>query len=276
MTADGSFERAVEAFRTLESGSVIAVGGYLDQNVPVALLCALAQAGVRDLTVVAAPSAGLGVDLLISAGAVAKVVCPYVGFEGRGAPPALVRAVERGTLKRVLCDQQLLMGGLRAASFGLPFVPIHRTGADIENESPLAATVGNPFGEGEEVYCARSIAIDATLVHAQSHDASGNLVYEGSQFMDHLMLTAGRRGFASTDSGPLVDAEGSHRGSHIPSIWTEQVWTFPAGACPTASHGRYGVRADILDAYLSKEREASGGGFEYLWSVIQGSGGGSS
>ncbi|ODU07414.1 MAG: hypothetical protein ABS81_01270 [Pseudonocardia sp. SCN 72-86] len=247
---------------SISSGMTIAVGGYLEQNVPVALLLAVADSGVRDLTVVAAPSASLGVDLLVAAGAVDRVICPYVGFEGRGAGPALQREVASRRVERELCDQEILVAGLRAAAQGCSCAPVLETGSDSVHESPRVRTVSSPF-DGSSLTLAAALPIDVTLLHAQVGDQSRNLCYWGSPFLDLMFAQASAQVLATVDTLVPVTSL-AVTGPTISGVWVDAVAVCRDGAWPTASHGTYPEDKDAVEDYLRHEKEAPGSGVERL------------
>ncbi|WP_158703508.1 CoA transferase subunit A [Pseudonocardia dioxanivorans] len=246
----------------ITSGATVAVGGYLEQNVPVDLLLAVADAGVRDLTVVAAPSASLGVDLLVAAGVVSRVICPYVGFEGRGAGPALQREVAAGRVERELCDQEILVAGLRAAAQGCSCAPVLETGSDSVHESPRVRSVRSPF-DGSPLVLAEALPVDVTLLHAQIGDQSRNLAYWGSPFLDLMFAQASRRVLATVDTLVPVTSL-AMPGPTISGIWVDSVVARPGGAWPTASHGTHPEDKAAVEDYLRLEKETAGAGVDLL------------
>src|SRR5258708_22791016 len=70
-----------EAVALIKSGDVVIVGGFGTVNHPMPIIRALVRRKVKSLTVIGAATAGLEIDLLISAGCVRKVIAPYIGAE---------------------------------------------------------------------------------------------------------------------------------------------------------------------------------------------------
>jgi glutaconate CoA-transferase subunit A len=260
--------RLAEALHAIvKSGQTISIGGYFEQNVPMAMLAGIAELGVSNLTVVAAPSASIGVDYLVGTGAVTRVICPYVGFEGRGAGPALVRGVASGAVERLLCDQEILCAGLRAAAQGVTCAPVVATGSEVMERSPLVRTVVDPF-TGGTLFVAQAIRVDVALLHAQTGDANRNLHYDGSRFLDLMFAQAAETVVASADT--VVDISGDPGGhvTSLPGIWIDMVLEAAFGARPAASHGRYGADQDALDEYVRKETAAAGDGVAMINALI--------
>src|SRR5262245_56005499 len=112
-----------EAIGLVGDGDTVALGGALSYREPMALVRELVRQGRRDLRLVGSAH-GIDVDLLVGAGAVGAVEESYVGFEqDLGLAPAYRRAAETGAVDvRETCCYTLLQQ-LRAAEYGLPFMP---------------------------------------------------------------------------------------------------------------------------------------------------------
>ncbi len=85
-----------EAAASIPDGSIVAVGGLSYFGAPMALVRELIRQGVRDLTLITAAVTSIQADLLIAAGAVRKIISPYVSLEELGLAPAFRKAVEAG------------------------------------------------------------------------------------------------------------------------------------------------------------------------------------
>nr|MDO8078254.1 CoA-transferase [Candidatus Freyarchaeota archaeon] len=62
-----------EAASMVRDGMTISIGGILTANHPMAIIRRIIKNGVKNLTVVGSPAAGLEIDLMIGAGVVRKV-----------------------------------------------------------------------------------------------------------------------------------------------------------------------------------------------------------
>ena len=82
--------------------ATIGIGGVLLKRKPMALLWALVDAGIRELTVLSF-LASLDVELLAAHERLKEVHTGYVGFEQLGFAPAFERAVASG---RVVCGER--------------------------------------------------------------------------------------------------------------------------------------------------------------------------
>lgn len=97
-----------------QDGMTVMVGGFGGAGVPVGLISALAESGVRDLTIVTNDTGveAVGVGRLIGSGTVARLVCSYVG-QNRHVEERL------NDIDIELVPQGLLAERIRAAGAGL-------------------------------------------------------------------------------------------------------------------------------------------------------------
>jgi 3-oxoacid CoA-transferase subunit A len=153
----------------VRDGMLLAIGGFGLCGVPDALIVALRDSGVRDLTI-ASNNAGVdewGIGMLLQTHQVKKMISSYVGenveFE---------RQYLAGELEVEFCPQGTLAERLRAGGAGIPGF-YTRTG------------VGTLIAEGKEqkefdgvsYILERGIQADLALVKAWKGDRLGNLVY---------------------------------------------------------------------------------------------------
>jgi glutaconate CoA-transferase subunit A len=82
----------------VKDGDLVALGGHTE-NAPMALIRELIRQGRRDLGLISTPTGGLNVDLLIGAGAVARLHFAQVVLQEFGMAPHFRRAVEAGRLE---------------------------------------------------------------------------------------------------------------------------------------------------------------------------------
>ena len=113
-----------EALAFVQDGDKIIAAGAHYNNIPMALVRELVRRRVKNLEIIPTPSAGLWVDMLIGAGAVAKVHVSYIGMEFLGLAPNFRRAAESKAIAVDEKDEPTIWHGLRAAGSGLPFVAL--------------------------------------------------------------------------------------------------------------------------------------------------------
>ncbi|MGA2889003.1 MAG: CoA transferase subunit A [Terracidiphilus sp.] len=153
----------------VRDGMLLAIGGFGLCGIPEALILALRDTGVRNLTI-ASNNAGVdgwGLGLLLEGRQVKKMISSYVGenieFE---------RQYLAGELEVEFCPQGTLAERMRAGGAGIPGF-YTRTG------------VGTVVAEGKEqkefdginYLLERGIQADVSLVKAWKADLDGNLIY---------------------------------------------------------------------------------------------------
>jgi 3-oxoacid CoA-transferase subunit A len=153
----------------VKDGQTIAVGGFGLCGIPEALITALRDAGVKNLTCVSnnAGVDGFGLGLLLATRQISKMISSYVGENKE-----FERQFLSGELQLEFTPQGTLAERMRAGGAGIPAF-FTKTG------------VGTVVAEGKEVrefdgakyVMERGIRADVALVKAWKADKQGNLVY---------------------------------------------------------------------------------------------------
>ncbi len=164
------FPSAAAALQDIvRDGQLLAVGGFGLCGIPEALIQALRDSGVRDLTVISnnAGVDGFGLGKLLETRQISKMISSYVGENKE-----FERQYLDGELQLEFTPQGTLAEKLRAGGAGIPAF-YTRTG------------VGTQVAEGKEtrefdghVYVMeRALVPEVSLVKAWKADKSGNLVF---------------------------------------------------------------------------------------------------
>jgi glutaconate CoA-transferase subunit A len=246
-----------EAAGWIESGMTIAIGGLLLSSHPMALIRRIVQRGVRDLTVIGSPSAGLDIDILIAAGCVKKLITAYVGGEGIVAVgPAYKAALEAGSLKLWECDESMFYAALRAGAQGLPSMPSKGL---IGTSYPELNTELVPYSDpitGEPLLAVPAIRADIAILHASHADVYGNIQYVGSGFGDRAMYNAADRTIVQVERiVPVEEIRKDPLRTAIP--YADAVVRAPFGSHPFASPGYYVEDTAHLSGYVEVARLAA-------------------
>ncbi|MGH3970930.1 MAG: CoA transferase subunit A, partial [Mycobacterium sp.] len=153
----------------LKDGITVASGGFGLCGIPENLIQALADSGVKDLTIVGnnAGVDGFGMGVLLKARQVKKVIASYVGENKE-----FERQVLAGELDLTLTPQGTLAEKLRAGGAGIPGF-YTRTGYG----TLLAEGKDTRVFDGIEYVLEEGIRADVALVKAWKGDKAGNLVY---------------------------------------------------------------------------------------------------
>ena len=153
----------------VKDGQTIGVGGFGLCGIPEALIAALRDSGVKDLTAISnnAGVDGFGLGQLLTTRQIKKMISSYVGENKE-----FERQYLAGELELEFTPQGTLAEKLRAGGAGIPAF-FTRTG------------VGTLVAEGKELrefdghqyVMERALSPDVSLVKAYKADKSGNLVY---------------------------------------------------------------------------------------------------
>ena len=238
-----------QAAALVNDGALVALGGGLSARLPMALVRELIRQGRQGLHVVGSAH-GIDVDLLVAAGSIAVCEESYVGFEqDLGLAPAFRRAAENGAVevRESCCDTILTQ--LRAAEFGLPFLPVRGVkGSDIRRLHPEYGEVICPF-TGETLVAVPPLRPDVTLLHAPLGDRRGNLHLDQPYVLDERFATASRHVVATVDRVASTD-EVAAAGITIPAHLVAAVAEVPYGAHPTSCYPGYAYDRTHLVEYI--------------------------
>ena len=164
------YSSAAEAIKgVVKDGQMVGVGGFGLCGIPEALIAAVRDSGVKDLTAISnnAGVDGFGLGILLGTRQIKKMISSYVGENKE-----FERQYLAGELELEFTPQGTLAEKLRAGGSGIPAF-FTRTG------------VGTLIAEGKEVrefdghqyLMERSLVPDVSLVKAWKADRCGNLIY---------------------------------------------------------------------------------------------------
>ncbi|HMM72683.1 MAG TPA: CoA-transferase [Rhodocyclaceae bacterium] len=235
----------------VKDGDWVAVGGGLSSREPMALLRALIRAGRRNLQVVGSAH-GIDIDLLCGASAVKRSAESYVGFEQDfGMAPNYRRACESGEVEVADGCCYTVVQQLRAAAYGLPFLPIRSVrGTSFEGMHSEYVPMTCPY-TGEELLLVPALQPDVALIHAQYGDAHGNLRIEGPPVADILAARASKKVIATVERIVSNEELQSLGGANVPYFYVAAVAEVPFGAHPTACYPMYAYDRPHTAAYYA-------------------------
>ena len=199
----------------LRDGMMIHSGGFGLCGIPSALIEAIRDSGVKNLTIVS-NNAGIddaGLGLLLQTRQVKKMISSYVGENKTFAEQYLA-----GELEIEFNPQGTLAERIRAGGAGIPAF-YTRTGVGTE------VAKGKPTAEfdGETYVMERGIVADLSIVHAWKGDREGNLVYrKTARNFNPVMATAGRVTVAEVEH--LIEpGEIDPDHIHTPGIFVDRI-----------------------------------------------------
>lgn len=222
----------------LRDGMTIALGGLATACHAMVAVRHIVRRGLRNLTVIGSPVGGLDVDLLIGAGCVRKVICPYVGAEAL-APigPFFRAAAERGEIEVWECDEGHYYTGLQAAAQMLPFLPCRGgVGTSFPELNPDLKPFPDPV-RGETLLAVPAIEPDLALLHAACSDPFGNVQFVGTGYADRLLWRAANRTLVQVER--IISNEAVRQRPERTALLAPAVLRAPWGAHPFSSPGFY-------------------------------------
>ncbi len=169
----------------LKDGMTIMSGGFGLCGIPGALIAAIRDSGVRDLTVISnnAGIDGAGLGLLLETRQIRKMISSYVGENKTFMSQYLA-----GELEIEFNPQGTLAERIRAGGAGIPAF-YTRTGAG----TLIAAGKEEREFNGHAHVMETGLVADLAIVHAWRGDTAGNLVYRmTARNFNPVMATAGR------------------------------------------------------------------------------------
>jgi glutaconate CoA-transferase, subunit A len=259
-----------DAISLVSDGAMVALGGGLCARLPMAMVRELLRQGRRGLHLIGSAHS-IDVDLLVATGAVRRCEESYVGFEqDLGLAPSYRRAAEAGTIEVAESCCATILAQLRAAEFGLPFLPVRGVrGSDIGRLHPEYGEITCPF-TGETLVAVPALRPDVALLHAPAGDRYGNLHLEQPYVLDERFASASRLVVATVDE--VVSTEEVTRvGVTIPAHLVAAVAEVPYGAHPSSCYPRYAYDRAHLREYVSAAESGREDLEKYLAAYVQGS-----
>jgi glutaconate CoA-transferase subunit A len=226
-----------QAVAHVRDGDRVGVGGAVLSRKPMAAVRALAATGRRDLELVTF-AGSLEVEELLAAGALSAVRSSYVGLGAHGPAPLFAASVASGAVADLEESEWMLLGGLRAAAAGMPFLPTRAgLGSDLVSARGLREVV-DPY-TGIAALAVPALGLDVAILHAWRADTAGHIQTpwppDHLADVDLLLARSARTVIVTVEE--LVDVEqivSSARDTVLYPFEINAVVLAPAGAAPTA------------------------------------------
>jgi len=252
---------ARDAVAQIEDGMTIGIGGWGPRRKPMALVREILRSDLKDLTVVAYGGADVG--MLCAAGKVKKLVFAFVSLDFIPLEPYFRQARQSGAIEVMEIDEGMLLLGLRAAAWGLPFIPTEvGLGTDVLTHNPDIKLIDSPYDDKEWV-AMPALKLDVSLLHVDRADFRGVCQIAGPDYyMDDWFARAAENTIVSCDE--LVDSEFFQDPARAREVFWERSATsavveIPGGAHPTSCNPLYGFDVGHFKAYTASVKD---GGIE--------------
>ena len=199
----------------VKDGMMVMCGGFGLCGMPSALIEALRDSGVKNLTCVSnnAGIDGAGLGLLLETRQIKKMIASYVGENKLFAQQYLAGELEIEFNPQGTMSERIRAGGAGIAAF------YTKTGAGTEIAKGKEERIFN----GERFIMETGLVSDLALVHAWKGDTEGNLVYrKTARNFNPMMATAGKITIAEVEH--LVQP-GELDGDmiHTPGVYVQRI-----------------------------------------------------
>lgn len=248
---------AAEIVGRLRNGMTLGIGGWGPRRKPMALVREILRSDLTDLTIIS--YGGPDVGMLCAAGKVKKLVFAFVSLDAIPLEPWFRKAREAGEIEVLELDEGMFQWGLKAAAFGLPFLPTRvGLGTDLVELGGLE-TVKSPYPDGEVLVAMPALKLDVALLHVHRCDHRGNIQALGPDtYYDDWFAKAADECFVSCEE--LVPAmeeayPGDAKANIVERCFITGVTEAPGGAHPTSMPPLYGPDMAAFKAYAGAARE---------------------
>ncbi|MDF2885740.1 MAG: coenzyme transferase [Lacrimispora sp.] len=258
-----------EAAAMVSDGTVLGIGGNVLHRAPMAFVRELVRQRKRNLKLVKTAGA-MDVDMLCFGGCVTSVDAGFISYESEFSLAMHYRkAVESGQVKGNEHACYTVISALRAASYGVGFMPVKGLSvSDLIEENDYFTRITDPF-TNEMVTVVKAIRPDVAVIHVQEADEDGNARISGPLFEDILLSRAAKRVILTAEHivSSSLFSSGTKK-ADIPHFLVSGVVHTVKGAAPCSCAGSYdidtkGIRAfkeikdqDGLAVYLSAYERA--------------------
>lgn len=246
-----------EVVGQLSDGMTIGIGGWGPRRKPMAMVRAILRSDLKDLTIVAYGGADVG--MLCAAGKVRKLVFAFVSLDAIPLEPWFRKAREAGQIEVLELDEGMFQWGLKAAAFGLPFLPTRvGLGTDLAELGDLK-TVQSPYADAETLVAMPALKLDVALIHANRSDWRGNVhLFGADTYYDEWFAKAATKTYVSCEE--LVDRIEDHYPDDaqlnvFERCFVSGVVHLPCGAHPSSMPPAYGWDMKAFKAYADTARE---------------------
>jgi glutaconate CoA-transferase subunit A len=252
-----------EAVVSIAGGAHVALSGFATSRCAMAFAHEVIRQGIKELTV-SQCVLGMDADILVGAGAVARIVSGG-GSRGRfGQHHCINRGIEQGTLVAEEYSSLSIAFRYLAGSLGLPFIPTRSLrGSDIlkrlrEVAPSEIGDVDDPF-TGENWLVLKPLLPDVAVVQVQIADEDGNAWILGARWVNEEQVKASKRAIVITEQ--LVPTEVIRREPErtvIPGFRVSHVVHLPFATHPSNLYRAYDYDPDHIAEYAEASKTEEG------------------
>ncbi len=229
--------------------------------VPMALVAALIDRGVRDLDLLCVPIGGLAADMLIGAGCVRSLEAAAVSLGEAGPAPRFTEAVESGAIVMRDTTCPAVHTALQAAEKGVPFMPLGGLiGSDLVAHRDDWKVVDDPLGAGNgPIVLLPAIKPDVAIIHSPLADRNGN-VWIGRRRELATIAHAAKETLVTverlTDDDLLADEASA--AATLPGFYVSAIAEAREGCRPLGLSEHYAADTEMIRSYAREAKTIDG------------------
>jgi glutaconate CoA-transferase, subunit A len=271
----GKIKTAAEVVASVPNGAHLALGGFAIARNPIAIVHELIRQQKREL-ILSQGVAGMDTDLLVGAGAAARLIIGGGSLDRFGALHCVNRARESGSVIAEDWTSLSICFRYLAGALGLSFIPIKSLLASevldrLERDAgDSVARISCPF-TAENYIALKALIPDISFVHVQIADEEGNCRIAGPRWDNEEQAKAAQRLIiVAEEIVPTDEIRREPERAIIPAHRVEAVVHQPYGAHPTSVFGCYDYDAAHLKLYVDHAKHPVKIG-DYIDRYIRGS-----
>jgi glutaconate CoA-transferase subunit A len=229
----------------IKDGQNLALGGFVNIRIPVAIVHEIIRQGARDLTL-SFHSQSFAAELLFGAMildpdrvSIKRVEMAYMAYENVGLAPLFRYLAENGMIEIDDYSNYGMAARFKAGAMGVPFLPVgDHGGSDMELVN-RGRMIKCPFS-GKNIYLVPACHPDVGLIHVQVADEYGNCRAFGPLCTDpEIALASAYTIITAEKIIPSADMRKYPNLTEIPYVSVDVVVHQPYGAHPGLIYGCY-------------------------------------
>lgn len=232
----------------IKDEAIIAFGGNVLHRSPICAARKIALSKAKNLQIVKTAIA-MEADILCGMRKVKTVSAGFVGYETQyGLCSFYRKAVEGG---ETWADEHAcysVIAALRAAAYGIPFLPIRGFDGSDLLEAVGRKMVKDPY-TGEELVAIQAIRPDYAFIHVQKADQYGNAQIIGPVYEDLTIVRAAKKVILTCEEIISDDYFGKDRIADISGVLVDHVILDKNGAWPGSCPGVYDIDHDEVSKF---------------------------
>ena len=183
----------------------------------------------------------------------------FVSLDFIPLEPYFRQARQSGSIEVMEIDEGMMLLGLRAAAWGVPFIPTEvGLGTDIVTRNPDLKVIDSPYDDKAWV-AMPALNLDVSLIHVDRADARRVCQIAGpDHYMDDWFARAATTTIVSCDE--LVETAYFNDPAQARMVFweraaTQAVVAIPGGAHPSSCNPLYGFDVPHYKAYAATAKE---------------------